>query len=276
MHGVDFGGSDVTIPHEVKDDKAAPAAAKKPIGQTPGQIAWRKFKRGLWGWRQGLIDAMPPWVRSTFGPLFWHLDMLFIDHGVLRLVYVNRHRLGDRAWRSAQPGPRHIRVLKRQGLRTVINLRGERLCGSYWLEERACARKGIALVNFQLRSRAAPTPAEIKAARDLFRRIEYPVLMHCKSGADRVGLMSALYRHFEEGAPVAEARKELAFRYGHFRQADTGILDRFFEQYLEDNAKRPMPFLEWVETVYDPVELKRSFRASGWARRLVDQVLKRE
>jgi protein tyrosine/serine phosphatase len=267
----------LTIPHEVKDGKAvSTVAAEKPIGQTRRQIAWRKVKRAIWGWRQGLIDSMPPWVRRTFGPMFWHLDMLFIDHGILRLIYVNRHRLGERAWRSGQPAPRHIRALRRRGLRTIVNLRGERLCGSFWLEQRACARKGIALVNFQLRSRAAPTAEEIRRARDLLQSIEYPVLLHCKSGADRVGLMSALYRLFQEGAPVAEAKKELALRYGHFRQADTGILDRFFEQYLEDNARRPMPFLEWVETVYDPDELKRNFRASNWARRLVDQVLKRE
>ncbi len=267
----------MTIPHEVKGRKAASTvAADRPIGQTRRQIVWRKIKRAVRGWRQGLIDRTPPWVRRTFGPMFWHLDMLLIDHGIFRLVYVNRHRLGDRAWRSAQPAPRHIRALKRRGLRTIINLRGERLCGSYWLEQRACERKGITLVNFQIRSRAAPTPEEIKAARDLLQRIEYPVLMHCKSGADRVGLMSALYRLFEEGAPVTEARKELALRYGHFRQADTGVLDRFFEQYLEDNARKPMPFLEWVDTVYDPVELKRTFRSSSWARRLVDQVLKRE
>ena len=88
--------------------------------------------------------------------------------------------------------------------------------------------------------------------------------------------MSALYRYFQEGVPLAEAKQELSLRYGHFRQADTGILDRFFEQYLDDNALRPMPFLEWLDEVYDPVELKRTFRASGWARRLVDQVLKRE
>jgi len=240
------------------------------------QPLWRRVRRVAWGWRQTVIDRTPPWVRRAFGPVFWYFDMLVVDHGIFRLFYVNQHRLGERAWRSAQPTPRHIRALKRKGLRTIINLRGERLCGSYWLEQAICERKGITLINFQIRSRAAPTPDEIKAARDLFERVEYPMLMHCKSGADRVGLMSALYRFFQEGVPLAEAKRELALRYGHFRQADTGILDRFFEKYLEDNARQPMPFFEWVDKVYDPKELKRTFRSSGWARRLVDQVLKRE
>ena len=37
-----------------------------------------------------------------------------------------------------------------------------------------------------------------------------------------------------------------------------------------------MPFFEWVDTVYDPDELKRTFHAKGWANRLVNTVLRRE
>ena len=237
---------------------------------------WRRVKRVTRGWRVATIERAPGWVRRWFGRLFWYFDMLLIDHGIFRMLYVNRHRLGARAWRSAQPAPHHIRALKRRGLKTIVNLRGERLCGAYWLEQAICERKGIELVNFQVRSRSAPTREEIRGARDLFAAIEYPMLMHCKSGADRVGLMSVLYRFFQEGVPLEQATKELSLRYGHFRQADTGILDRFFEKYLEDNKRRPMPFLEWVDTVYDPDALKRDFRAAGWARRLVDGILKRE
>jgi len=65
-------------------------------------------------------------------------------------------------------------------------------------------------------------------------------------------------------------------KYGHIRQAHTGILDYFFERYLEDNAERPIAFFDWVETVYDPDELKRTFQSKGWANRIVDSVLRRE
>jgi protein tyrosine phosphatase (PTP) superfamily phosphohydrolase (DUF442 family) len=228
------------------------------------------------GWRQSLAERTPDWMRNALGPTASYLDMLFVDHGVFRMIYVNRHRIGAQAWRSAQPAPHHIRRLARQGLKTIVNLRGERLCGSYWLEQEACRRYGIELVNFQVRSRAAPSRLEIKAARELFERIEYPMLMHCKSGADRAGLMSVLFRFIKEGVPLAEARNELSLRYGHVRQADTGILDHFFDSYLEYDRHRPMPFFEWVDTVYDPDELKRSFHAKGWANRLVNDVLRRE
>jgi protein tyrosine/serine phosphatase len=100
--------------------------------------------------------------------------------------------------------------------------------------------------------------------------------MHCKSGADRAGLMSVLFRHFHQGWPIEEAIKELSLKYGHIKQADTGVLDAVFQRYLDDSAQRPMPFLEWVDTVYDPVEIKATFRANGTANRFVNSILRRE
>ena len=241
-----------------------------------GKLTRRAVRRFTLGWRRSMVERSPDWVRRAFAPSASYLDMLFVDHGVFRLIYVNRHRLGERAWRSAQPAPHHIRALARHGVRTIVNLRGERLCGSYWLERDACRRYGIELVNFKVRSRAAPSREEVLGARGLFERVQYPMLMHCKSGADRAGLMSVLYLFTREGVPLEQARHELSLRYGHVRQADTGILDYFFERYLEDNARRPMPFFEWVETVYDPDELKQTFMAKGWANRIVDSVLRRE
>jgi protein tyrosine/serine phosphatase len=241
-----------------------------------GKTVWRRNKRAMRAGRQAIADRSPPWLNRAIGPAVKYVDMLFVDHGIFRLIYLNKHRLSERAWRSAQPAPHHIRRLARQGVRTIINLRGERLCGSYWLERDVCARHGIDVINFKVHSRMAPPRELIEQARELFARVEYPILIHCKSGADRVGLMSVLYRHLHEGVPLEIAKRELSLRFGHFRQADTGVLDRFFEQYLEDNRRTPIPFLEWVARVYDPVELKRSFRASGWARRIVDQVLRRE
>jgi hypothetical protein len=37
-----------------------------------------------------------------------------------------------------------------------------------------------------------------------------------------------------------------------------------------------MPFLEWVDTVYDPADLERTLRSKTWANRLFDQALRRE
>lgn len=226
--------------------------------------------------KRALVDLTPQWAREPLAPYAAWLDMLFVDHGLFRVVYLNRHRLSAKAWRAAQPAPHQIATIKSLGVRTIVNLRGAYTSGSYWLEKRACEKHGIALVNYNVRSRAAPSRSELHGARDLFERIEYPMLMHCKSGADRAGLMSVLYLHLHEGVPLAEAKKALSLRYGHIRQADTGILDYFFERYLADNARQPIAFFDWVDTVYDPVELHRTFKAKGWANRIVNSILRRE
>jgi len=167
--------------------------------------------------------------------------------------------------------------LARKGIRTIVNMRGERDCGSYRLEKAACARNGIELINFSLlRSRSAPSKESLHRTKELLEKIEYPALVHCKSGADRAGLFSSLYLVFQEGLPVELAMRQLGIRYGHIKQADTGVLDRFFERYVAYNSIMPTPFLTWVDSIYDPDELKQSFDARPWAVIVVDWILSRE
>jgi len=236
----------------------------------------RAVRKTVRGWRQGIADNSPGWARASLGPVVNWADMLLVDHGVFRLAYLNLHRLGKLAWRSAQPAPHQVERLAGLGVRTIVNLRGPRVCGSYWLEQQACSRQGIQLIDFQIRSRAAPSKAELFGARDLLHRIEHPVLFHCKSGADRAGLMSTLYLIIVEGLPVEVARRQLSLKFGHIRQSDTGILDYFFEDYLRANADSPIEFFDWVERIYDPERLKRSFVARGWANVITNRILRRE
>ena len=68
----------------------------------------------------------------------------------------------------------------------------------------------------------------------------------------------------------------MSLKYGHIKQADTGVLDYFFERYITYNRETPIDFFDWVETVYDPVEVRNTFRANGLANRLVNSILRRE
>jgi hypothetical protein len=79
--------------------------------------------------------------------------MLVLDHGVFRVAYLNQHRLGVPAWRSGQPAPHNIDEFARRGLRTIVNLRGQRFCGSYLLEKMSCERTDIIWIDFKVRSR---------------------------------------------------------------------------------------------------------------------------
>jgi len=120
-------------------------------------------------------------------------NMLLVDHGVFRLVYLNKHRVSERLWRSAQPAPHQIARLKAEGVRTVVNLRGGREHGSWQLQKEACERLGLHMEEFVVRSRGAPDRDTILRAKAFFDRLEYPAVLHCKSGADRAGFVAALF-----------------------------------------------------------------------------------
>jgi len=204
-------------------------------------------------------------------------ELIWGDHGFLRLRFRNLHQISDEMYRANQPSPEHIaRYVRELGLKTIINLRGESPKGYYLLEKEACDRNGIKLVDFQMFSREIPPPESVLAACNLFDSIAYPALMHCKSGADRAGIMAVLYQHFRKGQPIEQALEMLSRKYLHIRQGKTGILDAFFETYLAEGAPKGLTFLQWVEAGYDRAAMKAKFLNTRKSKIDVDQLLRRE
>ncbi len=204
-------------------------------------------------------------------------ELVWGDHGFLRLRFQNLHRISDEMWRSNQPSPEQIAEhASRRGIRTIINLRGESSRGFYLLEREACAQQGIELVDFQVFSRDTPTRETIFAARDLFGSIAYPALMHCKSGADRAGLMAVLYLMLRQGSDLDTAVQQLSWRYLHVEAGKTGVLDAVFKAYRTFRESRPKPFLDWVAEDYDRLAVKAAFMKGFEARLNLDRLLGRE
>jgi protein tyrosine/serine phosphatase len=219
--------------------------------------------------RRGTMDT--PW-RRTLGLL----EHVFVDHAMFRYVYLNRHTVAPGVERSAQPSPHHLRAAARRGVRTIINLRGARPCSSYLMERAVCAETGMRLVDFVLTSRAPPTREEIFGFADLIAEVEGPVLLHCKSGADRAGIASALYLLLQQNLPVEQAMGQLALRFGHIRAARTGVLDAVLRAYKADNDAAPIDFRTWVRDRYDPAAVARAFRSRRLADLLTERLLSRE
>lgn len=204
------------------------------------------------------------------------VESLFIDHTIVSLINPNRHRVTDGLWRSSQPTQTQIAALAKEGIRTIVNLRGERDCASYYLEAEACRENGVELINFPVNSRQPPTREVLEKLEALFAQIKKPALMHCKAGADRVGIMSTLYLLIHDNVPVEKALQQLSFKFGHVKQSKAGVLDKFFETYRDFNAKTPMPFMEWAMNHYDRDAVIASHKIAGWAEWLYNDFLKRE
>ena len=134
----------------------------------------------------------------------------------------------------------------------------------------------IKLIDFRARSRAAPEKEMIFEADKLFKNISYPALIHCKSGADRAGIMCALYFLLQKKQETKKAKQQLSWKYLHIKWAKPGVLDSFVHEYSTQYKIDKIKFLDWVKKKYDPSKLEKNFRSIWWVNRLVDDVLKRE
>ncbi len=203
-------------------------------------------------------------------------DSLLVDHAVFRAVWGNwAEVVPGELYRSNHPTPARLaRVVRRHGIRTLINLRGPRLCGSDALSREAAARLGIDHIDAPLESRGAPHKDRILRLAPIYQTMSRPALIHCKSGADRAGLAAGLFIMLN-GGTTREALAQLSWKFGHLSRSRTGILDAFFVRYALDGEGR-IPFLDWVRDEYDEMALRRDFVAGGLASFINDRVLARE
>ncbi len=203
-------------------------------------------------------------------------ESLFFDHSVLRLFWSNLAEVvPGKLYRSNHPTPARLaQAARRLHLRTLVNLRGHRECGSDALSRDAARRLGLAHIDMAFESRGAPHRDRILRFHGIYQTLPTPALMHCKSGADRAGLASGLAILFE-GGTAAQAMEQLSWRFGHWKSSRTGILDAFFMVYAATGEGR-LPFLDWVRYEYDEVRLRADFHANGLASFINDRVLMRE
>lgn len=120
-------------------------------------------------------------------------------------------------YRSAQPSAEALeRAVQRDGIRSVLNLRGDRPERGWYREEVAAAQRlGLTHADFAMSATRVPDAETMSRLVTLMRELPKPLLIHCRSGADRTGLAAALYLAGIDHAAEAEAEAQLSFAYGH-------------------------------------------------------------
>ena len=114
-------------------------------------------------------------------------------------------RFADAHYAAGQPTPQHLADLAREGVRTVINLRGPEEPVEYD-EAAEAARLGLRYVALPV---TGPADLDRDRVREFGRtldeaRREGGVLIHCAS-SNRVGAMVALDETLNRGCELAEA-----------------------------------------------------------------------
>lgn len=204
------------------------------LGGIVGLIVWL-LRKIYFQWRtNGLRSSL----KSTTSIIFMNclVGLFFVS----TISYASIVRLSEnfyevdagKFYRSAQLTPDELkRRIEQFGIKTVISLRGSP-DGSYWYKpETALLKKmGVEFKSYGLSTDHFPSSADLSSLLRDFETAQKPILVHCRSGADRTGMISALYALDQMKQKKTEALHQLSFQYWHVRDFHPAM-SRFIEEY---------------------------------------------
>ena len=115
----------------------------------------------------------------------------------------NLHRISPTLYRSEQPTALGMKNLEKLGIRTVINLR-------YFNDDKdEVEGTSLRTEHTKILTWRIGDKHVIDVMNMLKKSENGPFLIHCQHGADRTGLMTAMYRILEQGWSPDDALKEL-------------------------------------------------------------------
>jgi uncharacterized protein (TIGR01244 family) len=142
----------------------------------------------------------------------------------------NFHQVNENLYRGAQPQRGGPKKLSELGIKTVINLRGE--SEDTRKEQAEVEAAGMRYFNIPMSGLGRPTDQQVERALAVIdTRENWPVFVHCQRGADRTGVIIAVYRILRNQWTAEQAIDE-AKRFGL-----AGIQIRK-KDYISDYYKR--------------------------------------
>ncbi len=161
-----------------------------------------------------------------------------------------------RVYRCAQPGPNLEATVEALGIRSILNLRGGSLEDEFYRTEVEVAdRLQLSFYDLPMSATHRPSRTEILRLLDVLDHCEYPLLIHCKSGADRTGLATTLYRLQKRGEDPLSAEDGFSLIYGHVPLFGPERLHEPIGEYNEWLTRNHLPhtpsrFRHWVTWDY--------------------------
>lgn len=130
----------------------------------------------------------------------------------LRIAGVpNAGKINDHFYRGAQPHETGLRELKKLGITTIVDLRGEDREKFVW-EEKQSKLLGMHFVHIPVSGWSPPTNEQVAQFLSLFRDTPpEKVFVHCHYGDDRTGVFVAVYRMALEKLPSEQALREMYY-----------------------------------------------------------------
>jgi len=172
-------------------------------------------------------------------------------------VYDNFHAvIEERIYRSAQLSEKKLkRIMYEKKLKTIINLRGkDEEKKWYAMEKKIAEKKGIQYYSFRLRPHRLPNCTQLDALIKALKAAPRPLLIHCKGGADRTGVSSAIVLAIEKDPPLSELKQQFSLLYGviPFTGSIGPLLFSQYENWLNKNGSSHDrdTLLYWIKNFY--------------------------
>jgi protein tyrosine/serine phosphatase len=155
----------------------------------------------------------------------------------------NFHVLASgKAYRSAQLNRASLgEKIRELGIKTILNLREADVSAQWYKDEKdVAAKNGVQHFDFPLSEYDPVDAGTLEKIAGVLRDAPKPVLIHCAAGADRTGLISALYRLKVEGADPETSFKELSMWYGHvpLLRGRVIAMDNSFWNYVSNDFRQ--------------------------------------
>lgn len=156
----------------------------------------------------------------------------------------------NQVYRSAQLGtPTLKKFIHQRHIQSVFNLRGIWKHDQWYQQETTLTKQlGVNQYDVKLHADSFPKLHRFKRLVNLLQTAPTPMLLHCRRGADRTSLASAIVIILN-GEPLEVAEKQIGLRYGVVKQDSIGYLVfNKYKQWLHDHHMRhsKQTFLAWV------------------------------
>ena len=145
----------------------------------------------------------------------------------------NMHKVTENLYRGAQPEDEGFQSLKEYGIKTVINLR------NFHSDRSELKGTGIEYAPIKMNTWEPTQEDVIEFLKTVTDKSKQPVYVHCMHGADRTGMMCAIYRIVIEGWEKDDAIKEMVEGGYNYHSMWTG-LPKFIRQLDVDEIKKEL------------------------------------
>lgn len=121
---------------------------------------------------------------------------------VSSIHFENLYKVSDSLYRSEQPNKKGFEELQKLGVASVLNLRTSDS------DTEPAEKTTLQLFSVEMKAENIDYDKVLEALK-IIKKAPKPILVHCKHGSDRTGLIVAMYRIIFEGWNKESAIKEL-------------------------------------------------------------------